>query len=67
MIDSAEGVTRYELAPGRAQSLEHYLIFGAGAYGVILPEKRQQLRLDKADQRVTHGVYIGNVKGTNSW
>ena len=32
MIDSAEGVTHYVLASGRAQSLEHYRIFGAGAY-----------------------------------
>ena len=32
-----------------------------------MPEKCQQLRLDKTDPRATHGVYIRNVKGTNSW
>ena len=67
MVDEGETMTRYEVASGKKQSLEDYRIFGATAYGVIVGERRQLLRLDKADPNATHGIYIGNIRGTNSW
>ena len=36
-------------------------------YGTLLPEKRKQMGLDKADARAIHGVYIGNCREQPSW
>ena len=60
MIDDGQTVTRFEVASGKARDLSDFRIFGADAYGVLMPEKRKALRLDKADPKATYGTYIGN-------
>ena len=67
MIDEEHAVTRFEVATGKARSLEDFRIFGADAYAVLVPEKRKALRLDKADPKATYGVYIGNYADSRCW
>ena len=57
-----EKKSMYELATGIITDPSSFRIFGSKMYGTLLPEKRKQMGLDKADARAIHGVYIGNCR-----
>eukprot|EP00966_Prymnesium_polylepis_P196210 4547495-Prymnesium_polylepis.1 len=65
--DRGEERSRYEIASGKTAPLDNYRIFGATAYGTLVPEQRKQLRLDKADPRAVCGVYVGNDRERRVW
>jgi hypothetical protein len=57
----------YELATGIVTDPTSFRIFGSNMYGTLLPEKRKQMGLDKADARAIQGVYVGNCREQPSW
>ena len=65
--DEAQQVSNYELQTGKAYPLESLRMWGAEAYGTMLPEQRKGLRLDKADPYAVKGIYIGNVRESRTF
>ena len=57
----------YEVATGKKYVLEALRVWGANAYGTLMPEQRKMLRLDKADPTSVPGIYIGNRRDTNTF
>ena len=57
----------YELATGIVTDPSSFRVFGSNMYGTLLPEKRKQMGLDKADVRAIQGVYIGNCREQPVW
>ena len=64
---SVQQVSNYELQTGKAYPLESLRMWGAEAYGTMLPEQRKGLRLDKADPYAVKGIYIGNVRESRTF
>ena len=60
--EDAASISTYARLAGGTFPLSEIRIFGANAYGTLVPEQRQQLRLDKADKYSVYGTYIGNER-----
>ena len=62
-----ETKSKYELATGILVDATVFRVWGADMYGMLLPEKRKQMRFDKADPYAKYGVYVGNSREKPSW
>ena len=65
--DVTQSVSNYELQTGKAFPLDALRMWGASAFGTMLPEQRKGLRLDKADPYAVQGIYIGNVRESRTF
>jgi hypothetical protein len=65
--DETQSKSAYEMATGKKYVLEALRVWGANAYGTLMPEQRKMLRLDKADPTSVPGIYIGNRRDTNTF
>ena len=54
--EDAASISTYARLTGGTFPLSAIRIFGANAYGTMVPEQRQQLRLDKADKYAVYGT-----------
>ena len=59
--------SKYEIATGIVVDPTIFRTFGADMYGTLLPEKRAQMKLDKADDRAVSGTYVGNMREQAAW
>ena len=65
--DVTQSASNYELQTGKAFPLDALRMWGASAFGTMLPEQRKGLRLDKADPYAVQGIYIGNVRESRTF